>query len=169
MTSTVLQPAARPASGRTATASPFAPNAGVADGLADRISWPLIRVATGLILVPHGAQKLFGVFGGHGLGGTAQFFEQSLGLYPGLVFAGLAGATEFFGGLLLAAGLLTRPAAAAIVALMAYAAFAVHLGNGFFWTSGGLEYPLLWGLVALAIAIRGGGPLSLDRKLGLPV
>lgn len=130
------------------------------------IAWTLVRVASGLILVPHGAQKLFGVFGGHGLAGTAQFFEQSLGLYPGLLFAGVAGLTEFVGGLFLALGLLTRLSAAAVTALMAYAAFGVHLGNGFFWTNGGLEYPLLWGLVALALVIRGGGDLSLDRRIG---
>ncbi len=132
----------------------------------DAVSWTLVRVATGLILVPHGAQKLFGWFGGGGLGGTAQFFEQNLGLYPGLLFAGLAGATEFIGGLFLALGLLTRLSAAAVVAVMAYAAFVVHWGNGFFWTAGGYEFPLLWGLVALALVIRGGGPLSLDRVLG---
>ena len=132
----------------------------------DAMSWTLVRIATGLILVPHGAQKLFGWFGGGGLTGTAQFFEQNLGLYPGLLFAGLAGATEFVGGLLLALGLLTRLSAAAVVAVMAYAAFVVHWGNGFFWTAGGYEFPLLWGLVALALVIRGGGPLSLDRILG---
>lgn len=132
----------------------------------DAIAWAIVRVAAGLILVPHGAQKLFGWFGGHGLQGTAQFFEQSLGLSPGLLFAGAAGLTEFLGGLFLAVGLLTRQAAAAVFALMAYAAFAVHLPNGFFWTKGGLEYPLLWGLVALAIVIRGGGALSVDRSIG---
>ena len=132
----------------------------------DAMSWTLVRIATGLILVPHGAQKLFGWFGGGGLTGTAQFFEQNLGLYPGLLFAGLAGATEFVGGILLALGLLTRLSAAAVVAVMAYAAFVVHWGNGFFWTAGGYEFPLLWGLVALALVIRGGGPLSLDRMLG---
>jgi putative oxidoreductase len=132
----------------------------------DTIAWTLVRAATGLILVPHGAQKLFGWFGGHGLVGTAQFFEQSLGLYPGLLFAGAAGLTEFFGGLFLAFGLLTRLSAAAVVAVMAYAAFGVHLANGFFWTNGGLEFPLLWGLVALALVIRGGGPLSADARIG---
>ncbi|WP_264210855.1 DoxX family protein [Leisingera thetidis] len=133
---------------------------------ADTLSWTLIRVAAGLTLVPHGAQKLFGWFGGYGLNGTGQFFEEALGLAPGILFAGAAGLTEFAGGLFLALGLLTRLSAAAVVALMAYAAFAVHLGNGFFWTDGGFEYPLLWGVVALAIAIRGGGKLSVDHKIG---
>ena len=132
----------------------------------DSASWTLIRLAAGLILMPHGAQKLFGWFGGGGLAGTAQYFEQNLGLYPGLLFAGTAGLTEFLGGLFLAIGLLTRLSAAAVVALMAYATFFVHLGNGYFWTAGGYEYPLLWGLVALAFVVRGGGELSVDRAVG---
>lgn len=132
----------------------------------DEMSWALVRVSAGLILVPHGAQKLLGWFGGGGLNGTAQFMEQSVGLYPGVLFASLAGVTEFFGGLALALGFLTRLSAAAVVALMGVAAFVVHWGNGFFWTSGGYEYPLLWGLVALALAIRGGGALSLDEAIG---
>ena len=132
----------------------------------DAASWTLIRVATGLILMPHGAQKLFGWFGGAGLAGTAQYFEQNFGLYPGLLFAVSAGLTEFLGGMFLAIGLLTRLSAAAVVALMAYATFFVHLGNGFFWTAGGYEYPLLWGLVALAFVVRGSGELSVDRAIG---
>ena len=135
----------------------------------DAISWTLVRVAAGLTLMPHGAQKLFGWFGGGGLYGTAQYFEANLGLMPGIAYAGAAGMTEFFGGLLLVIGLLTRFSAAAVVALMFYAAFAVHFGNGFFWTAGGFEYPLFWGLVALAFVIRGGGELSLDRHLGLKI
>jgi putative oxidoreductase len=143
-----------------------APSDATAGTFADAIAWLIIRTAAGLILMPHGAQKLFGWFGGKGLEGTAQFFEGGLGLTPGIVFAVLAGVTEFFGGLFLALGLLTRLAAAGIVAVMAYAAFGVHLGNGFFWSAGGYEYPLLWGLVALAFVIRGGGQLSLDRAIG---
>ena len=130
-----------------------------------RLSYPLIRAATGLALMPHGAQKLFGWFGGYGLEGTGGFFAQNLGLEPGLFWAALVGGVEFFGGLFLALGLLTRPAALAVVILMAVAV-TVHLPNGFFWTEGGYEYPLLWGLIALAIAFKGGAELSLDRALG---
>jgi putative oxidoreductase len=133
---------------------------------ADAVGSLIIRLAAGLILVPHGAQKLFGLFGGGGLDGTAQFFETNLGLTPGLLFAALAGATEFFGGLLLAIGFLTRLSALAVTVLMAYAAFAVHFSSGFFWTAGGLEYPLLWGLVALGFVIRGGGAYSVDEAIG---
>ncbi len=149
----------------TTTARPLIPALAPLYERLSGLSYPLIRVATGLILVPHGAQKLFGWFGGYGLEGTAGFFANNLGLEPGLFFAVLVGATEFFGGLLLALGLLTRPAAAAIAILMAVA-ITVHLPNGFFWTSGGYEYPLLWGLIALAIAFRGGGEFSVDRKIG---
>ncbi len=130
-----------------------------------RLSYPLIRAATGLALMPHGAQKLFGWFGGYGLEGTAGFFSQNLGLEPGLLWAALVGGVEFFGGLFLALGLLTRPAAFAIAIVMAVA-ITVHLPNGFFWNAGGYEYPLLWGLIALAIAFKCGANLSLDRALG---
>jgi putative oxidoreductase len=125
---------------------------------------PLIRVTAGLLLVPHGAQKLFGWFGGYGLEATGQFFAAKLGLPAS--FALLAGLIEFVGGFLLAAGLLTRPVAALVFGVMAYAVVGVHLGAGFFWTNGGYEYPLLWGIVALAFVLRGGGRYSLDARIG---
>jgi putative oxidoreductase len=125
---------------------------------------PMVRVAAGLLLVPHGAQKLFGWFGGHGIVGTGEFFASKLGL-PASV-AVLAGLIEFTGGLLLAVGLATRAAAALLAGLMAVAIVHVHLPKGFFWTEGGYEYPLLWGIVALAFVIRGGGRFSLDALIG---
>jgi putative oxidoreductase len=137
------------------------------DRLAE-LSWPLVRISTGLLLLPHGSQKLFGWFGGYGLAGTGQFFD-TLGLHPGFVIAVLAGVVEFFGGLALVFGLLTRPAALAVAVLMGVAIFSVHLPNGFFWTDGGFEYPLLWGLVAIAIFLRGGGRFSLDARFRLPL
>ncbi|MGF1610413.1 MAG: DoxX family protein [Kiloniellales bacterium] len=127
---------------------------------------PMIRVFAGLILMPHGAQKLFGWFGGGGLEGTAQFFGNVLGLEPGMLFAVLVGATEFFGGLFLALGFLTRIAAAGATVVMLFAIVLVHLGNGFFNQNGGYEYPLLWGIVTLAFVFRGGGAWSLDRRIG---
>jgi putative oxidoreductase len=133
------------------------------------LAWPLIRVTIGLMLMPHGAQKLFGLFGGYGLSATAGFFEAKLGLAPGLFFALSAGLIEFAGGLFLALGLFTRPMAAAVTALMAVAVFNVHLASGFFWTQGGYEYPLLWGLVSLAFVLAGGGAFSLDRRIGREV
>jgi len=131
------------------------------------LSYPLVRVTAGLLLVPHGAQKLFGWFGGYGLAGTGQFFGETLGMEPGILFAFLAGFVEFFGGLALALGLFTRPAALAVAVLLGVA-LTVHVPNGFFWTSGGIEYPLMWALIAVAIVLRGGGDYSLDARLRLP-
>jgi putative oxidoreductase len=130
--------------------------------------WPLARITTGLMLIPHGAQKLFGWFGGHGLSGTGQFFETALGMSPGMLWAGLAGTVEVFGGLALVLGLLTRPAALAVAVLMAVA-LTVHLPQGLFWTEGGIEVPLMWGAMAVAVLLRGGGEYSLDAKLGLRI
>jgi len=125
---------------------------------------PLLRVTTGLLLMPHGAQKLFGMFGGGGLEGTAGFLG-SVG-YPAPYLMALAiGMVEFFGGLLIALGFLTRPAALAVAIFMAFAV-SFHLGNGFFWTARGFEYPLLWGIAALFFAVKGGGNISIDRKIG---
>jgi putative oxidoreductase len=128
---------------------------------------PLVRVTAGLLLVPHGAQKLFGWFGGYGIEATGQFFSSKLGLPASLAL--VAGLIEFFGGLMLALGVATRVVAALVAGLMAVAVLQVHLGAGFFWTSGGFEYPLFWGVVALAFVIRGGGRYSLDRVIGYEV
>jgi putative oxidoreductase len=123
-----------------------------------------VRAATGLFLVPHGAQKLFGLFGGYGPEATGQFFAAKLGLPTS--FAVLAGAIEFVGGIALALGLFTRPIAALVVGLMAVAVVAVHVPNGYFWTDGGFEYPLMWGILALSYVVKGGGKYSLDAKIG---
>ncbi len=139
--------------------------------LLDRLAvfgWPLVRIITGLLLIPHGAQKLFGWFGGHGLVATGQFFESGLGMSPGVLWAGLAGAVEVVGGLALVLGLLTRPAALAVTVLM-MVALTVHIPQGFFWTEGGIEFPLMWAVLAFALFLRGGGAYSLDGKLGLRV
>jgi putative oxidoreductase len=125
---------------------------------------PLVRVTAGLFLLPHGLQKLFGWFGGYGLDATGQFFASKLGLPAGL--ATIAAFIEVFGGLALALGLFTRPAAALVFAMMAVAVVQVHLGAGFFWTAGGWEYPAMWGLVALSFVVRGGGRFSADALIG---
>jgi putative oxidoreductase len=130
------------------------------------LAFSLIRITTGLLLIPHGAQKLFGWFGGYGLTATGQYFESTLGMSPGIVFAALAGLVEVFGGLALVLGLLTRPAALAVAVLMGVA-LSVHVSNGFFWTAGGVEYPMMWGLLAVAIFLRGGDRYSLDARFGL--
>ncbi|WP_339777500.1 DoxX family protein [uncultured Thalassospira sp.] len=128
------------------------------------LSWLIVRVTTGILLMPHGAGKLFGLFGGYGLEGTGGYFD-SIGFHPGYLFALLVGLLEFFGGALLVLGLLTRPVAAAVVVFMGVAFF-IHLPNGYAWINAGFEMPVLWGMMALSIVIRGGGKISLDRKLG---
>lgn len=124
------------------------------------------RLFIGLGLFAHGAQKLFGWYGGHGLDGTGGFFEQ-LGFRPGRTFALAAGLGEAVGGLLIALGLLgpLGPATAAIV--MFVAAITVHVQKGFFSTNGGYELPVLYALSGLMLAFTGPGVYSLDHLLGL--
>ena len=126
----------------------------------------VLRTVLGLTLAAHGAQKLFGWFGGHGLAGTGAFFEQ-LGFRPGKAQAFLAGLMEAGGGLLLAAGLFTPLAAAVIVAVMLVAVVGVHAAKGFFAQNGGFEYPLTIGAAAAALGFTGPGAFSVDAALGL--
>lgn len=123
-----------------------------------------LRVPVGVIFAAHGAQKLFGWFGGYGLEGTGQFFG-SVGLNPGYLMALLAGLVEFFGGLALVLGVLVRPAAAALAFAMLIAVFAVHWSKGFFASSGGYEYALALFAASLALVFSGAGRLSVDRSL----
>ncbi|WP_352308946.1 DoxX family protein [Psychrobacter sp. W2-37-MNA-CIBAN-0211] len=124
----------------------------------------ILRVPIGLILAAHGAQKLFGWFGGNGLAGTAQWLS-SMGMEPGLLMAILAGGAEFFGGLALVLGLLTRPAALVAAFTMLVAIFSVHISNGLFAADGGYEYALVLMVALLALAVQGGGSLSMDKAL----
>jgi putative oxidoreductase len=126
----------------------------------------VLRLVVGLTLAAHGTQKLFGWFGGYGLSGTGQFLE-SIGFVPGRRNAFLAGLAEALGGLLLALGLVTPLAAAAIVGVMLVAVWSVHLSKGFFVTGGGYEYNLVLSAAALGLAFTGPGTLSLDALLGL--
>jgi putative oxidoreductase len=134
--------------------------------LADRVSVyadAMVRATAGALLMPHGAQKLFGWFGGAGLEGAGQMFQSKLGLPT--TFALVAGIIEFFGGAMLALGLATRIAALVIAAMMAFIVAVVHWPHGFFAMNGGFEYPLLWGVVALSYALRGGGHCSIDALI----
>lgn len=124
----------------------------------------VLRVPVGLILAAHGAQKLFGWFGGYGLEGTAQWLA-SIGLAPGTLMALLAGGAEFFGGLALVLGLLTRPAALVSAFTMLVAIFAVHIDNGLFMANNGYEYALTLFAATTALAIQGGGRFALDTLL----
>ena len=125
----------------------------------------VLRIPVGIIFAAHGAQKLFGWFGGYGLDGTGQFFA-SVGLTPGYPMALLAGLVEFLGGLALVVGLLVRPAAAALAGAMLIAVFAVHWSKGFFAANGGYEYALALFAASLALVFSGAGRWSADRALG---
>jgi len=126
----------------------------------------ILRAVVGLVLFAHGAQKLFGWWGGHGLEGTGGFFEQ-VGHRPGRQMAALAGASEAGGGLLLFLGLLTPFACAAIIGVMVVASVSVHGDNGLWATNGGYELPMTFGVVATALAFTGPGRFSVDNGLGL--
>jgi len=126
----------------------------------------IARVVLGSLMAAHGAQKVFGWFGGHGIAGTGGFFE-SLGFRPGKVFAAVAGLTELGSGVLVALGLLGPLGSAGIVAVMIVAAGSVHVKNGVFAMSNGIELPLLYATGAVALALTGPGAYSLDRLLGL--
>lgn len=121
----------------------------------------VLRVPIGIILAAHGSQKLFGWFGGYGLSGTGQWMA-SIGLEPGYLMALLAGSAEFFWGLALVAGLLTRPAAITIAFAMLVAILSVHIGNGLFISNNGYEYALTLLVAGLAIGVQGAGKYSAD-------
>jgi putative oxidoreductase len=129
----------------------------------------LLRLTLGVVMLPHGAQKVLGWFGGAGFGGTMQFFTQRL--HTPTLFALLAIVSEAAGALGLLSGFLTRIAAFGILCNMIVAVAVVHLGNGFFMNwfghqkGEGFEYHLLAIGLALAIIIRGGGMASVDRAL----
>lgn len=124
----------------------------------------IIRLVVGLTFAGHGAQKLFGWFGGYGPKGTGGFFEQ-IGIKPGIMMAVLAGLGELAGGLLFAAGLFTWVGAALIVITMFIAIVKVHGKNGYWVTSNGFEYNLMLIAIAIGIALIGPGAYALDALL----
>lgn len=125
----------------------------------------LIRVVFGLTFAAHGAQKLFGWFGGYGIAGTGGFLE-SIGFRPGKMFATASGLAEFAGGLLLALGFLGPVGPALLLSVMFVAAMTVHRKNGFFVATNGLEHPLIMATAAVGIGLTGPGRCSLDAALG---
>ena len=125
----------------------------------------VLRLGLGLLLVGHGSQKLFGLFGGPGLAGVGGFFH-SLGFRPGKPMATVAGASEAGAGVLLALGLLTPLASAAVIGTLAVAG-SVHWASGLWAQNSGYELPLLYATGAAALAFTGPGAYSLDNALGL--
>lgn len=154
MTTSTITPSTGSAevTGAPAAPAPHAANTGLL----------LLRVVTGLVMAAHGAQKLFGWFGGGGLEGTGQFFEMS-GYPSGTTMAALAGLSEVLGGLGLVLGLLTPLAGAAVVGTMINAV-AVKWGGGFF-APAGVEYELLLVAAAAAVTVAGPGRYAVDRLL----
>jgi putative oxidoreductase len=125
----------------------------------------LVRIVIGLIMAAHGASKLLGWFGGYGLRGTGQFFEQ-IGFQPGPAFAAAASISEIVSGLLVALGFLGPIGPALMVSVMVVAAITVHWGQGLFAPKG-IELPLLYGITAFGLALTGFGQYSLDNWLGI--
>jgi putative oxidoreductase len=129
----------------------------------------IVRLTLGLVMFPHGAQKLLGWFGGNGFAGTMQFFTSQLSLPPAVAL--LVILAEFFGSIALISGFLGRVGAFGILCVMLGAIFMVHLPNGFFmnWYGNqkgeGYEYHLLAIGMALAIMVKGSGSLSIDRSM----
>jgi putative oxidoreductase len=126
---------------------------------AEPLSWALIRITAGLMLIPHGWPKLMA-----GIGPVAQNALMKRGIAPAEPLAVVLIAIETIGGLCIALGLFTRFWAAAATIEMGVIVY--HHLPKFGWTERGYEYPLFWGLVMLAIALRGGGPYSIDRRIG---
>ncbi|WP_423798506.1 DoxX family protein [Neobacillus sp. SAB-20_R2A] len=124
----------------------------------------IIRLVIGLLFVGHGAQKLFGWFGGYGPKGTGGWFE-SIGIKPGVTMAILAGLTELIGGLFFALGFLTPLAGILIAGTMAMAIIKVHAPNGLWATANGYEFNLTLLAVAIGVALIGPGQYALDAFL----
>tara|TARA_Y100001960_G_scaffold333922_1_gene442297 strand:+ start:2481 stop:2921 length:441 start_codon:yes stop_codon:yes gene_type:complete len=130
----------------------------------DSFSQLALRFPVGIIFMAHGAQKLFGWFGGYGLEGVGSWME-SIGLSPGVLMAFLAGSAEFFGGLFLVLGLLVRPSALVLSITMLVAIFAVHFEHGLFMSNNGYEFGLALLAASVSLLISGAGKLSLDKIL----
>ena len=122
----------------------------------------VLRLAVGTIFVAHGAQKLFGIWGGSGLSGTAQFMG-TLGLGPGMLLAILVGLIEFAGGLMLILGALTLYASLALAVTMGVAIWKVHLANGFFLPAG-YEYNIVLLGALICLMLAGPGAFSIDGR-----
>jgi putative oxidoreductase len=124
-----------------------------------------LRLALGLIFLAHGAQKVFGAFGGRGFSAFINT-PAPLGLYPSWLWMGAAALAELLSGALVLLGLFTRLGATAIAAVMLVAIFGVHR-NAFFVNQGGMEFDLALLSIAITLIYLGGGKLSVDANLRL--
>ena len=127
--------------------------------LLSNLSYPLIRFAAGVMMIPHGYGKVFG-----GIDRTANFFS-SIGIEPAIFFAWYVGIIEFAGGICVMLGFLTRIFSIQLIGVLFVATFFVHFQNGFLWVKGGYEYPLMWMLIMIAITFKGGEKWSIDGQL----
>ncbi|GIU19993.1 DoxX family protein [Shewanella sp. MBTL60-007] len=123
-----------------------------------------LRLIAGIIFMAHGAQKLFAWFGGYGLEGTGQWME-SIGLAPGYLMALMAGSVEFFGGILLIVGLLTRPTSFVLAITMIVAIVSAHIDNGLFMANNGYEFALTLLAISISLVFSGAGKLSVDNAV----
>ena len=128
------------------------------------LSLLILRITIATVFMAHGSQKLFSWFGGYGLEGTGQWME-SIGLAPGYLMALLAGSGEFFGGLLLLFGLLTRASSLVLAITMFVVIFSVHFANGFFMSANGYEFAFVLLGASVALMFSGAGRYSLDALL----
>jgi len=142
----------------------FIPALGSIYAACEPYALPILRVVLGVILIPHGCQKLFGMFGGMGYEKFSELFDK-LGYKPGWFWVLVVGLTELVGGACLVLGLFTRVAALFVVIFMINAVWFTS-AKGFFWTQQGSEFSILILAVALVFLIRGGGKCSLDGTMG---
>ena len=131
----------------------------------DEILWTLLRISTGAVMVPHGAQKLFGMFGSPGWERLGEIFETQAGLVPGVPYVLFIGSVELLAGLGLMLGVFTRLSAFGCLSVLVGAMALVNINSGFFWTRGGIEYPLIWSILCFCFVIRGGGAYSVPRMV----
>jgi len=149
---------------KSAEPKPLFPALGRYYGFTADLAYLIVRVTAGLMLLPHGWSKLVGP----GVAGVSAMISR-YGIPEAHPLAFLIMWLETFGGVLIAIGLFTRPVAALLLAEFLVIIVAAHWSRGYFAGAGGIEFPLMWALLLLAVLLRGGGPWSIDRKLGREV
>ena len=148
---------------RGADPRPLIPALGRYYGFTSDLAYVIVRVTVGLMLIPHGWGKL-----ATGPAAISAYFAR-LGLEPSWAFTFIAMFNETIGGILIAIGLFTRPIALLLVIEFIVLLVVVHVPRGYGMALNGIEFPLMWGLMLLVVVLRGGGPYSLDRKLGVEI